>query len=123
MNHFWNKMCMEDIIGFFTDVNKTELRDRIVDESNDNEVSVNEEETVIDETKIDDDVDNIPLAAVLDNTQNTSFNDNTNLHHHCKWRKRDTIHGDNAFVQSFSDPQDKKEIHCNILQNSLLIRS
>lgn len=60
---------MEDIIGFFTDVNKAELRDRIVDESNDNEVSVNEEETVIDETKIDDDVDNIPLAAVLDNTK------------------------------------------------------
>lgn len=99
---------MEDIIGFFTDVNKAELRDRIVDESNDNEVSVNEEETVIDETKIDDDVDNIPLAAVLDNAQNTFSDKNTNLPHHYQWRKMDTMHGDNTFVQSFSDPPDQK---------------
>ena len=83
-------------------------------ESNGDEKWATKEKTVDDEDDIDgnenfDDPDNnIPLAAVLDNAQNTFSDKNTNLPHHYQWRKMDTMHGDNTFVQSFSDPPDEK---------------
>ena len=120
---------MEEIIDFITNGSELKLSDLNGHESNDYEKSVTEEETVIyeddiDDNDTDDDVDNyVPLAAVLDNTQNTPSDDNTNLQHHYGWRKRDTMHGGNTFVQSFSDPPDEKRTPLQYFREFIAVKN
>ena len=127
MSHLGRKMCMKEIVHFITDGDKSEPFDLSDDESDDNEVSVTEKEAVfeadVDDDGNDDDVDdNTPVAVVLDNTQNISSDDNTNLQHYYRWKKgTPCMVIINLYNRSVTH-QTRKEHHYNILENTLLIR-